>query len=173
MADYQTYNPLQILSVEAGANLANPYRFVKMSSGKVVNCDANNQSIGVLKQAVDSGQMASVISSGIALVEVGSGGVTENSLVTSDANGKAVLVAAIAGALAAITAEATGTSVVIPAGETPVTSTGAQPGLIITDPVITVNAPAIVLTGGALPVKINGIALDTVAENGFARIKLI
>jgi hypothetical protein len=60
----------------------------------------------------------------------------------------------------------------VPDGATPVTSTGAQPTLTITNPTIAVNSPEITLSGGALPVKINGIALDTVSENGTVRVIL-
>lgn len=168
----KTFQIINTASFQAGSEMLSLRRFVKMSSGKLAYCGANQKAIGVIATEASIGEMTPVITHGIVVLEVGSGGVTENGLVTSDANGKAVAVADVAGVLAAITAEATGTSVVIPAGETPVTSTGAQPELTITDPVITVNEPAIVLTGGAPPVKINGIALETVSEGGKVRVIL-
>jgi len=177
MADYQTSNPLQIISIEAGAALANANRFVKMSSGKAVVCGANGQAIGVLQSAVLAGQTASIITAGIALVYVGSGGVTENTHVTSDATGKAIAVAAITATATSgnVTSVATLGDAVIPAGATPVTSDSATPTLEITQPTITntVTQPTITMAGGSPAVKVLGIALDSVLENGYARIKLI
>lgn len=144
MANFKTENPLQIISVEASTDLTGQ-RFVKMTSGKAVVCGANGQAFGVLKDDVLEGQMGSVYTSGIVLVTVGSGGVTENTLITSDAAGKAIAIAAL--------------SATTPAGAVDVVSSGAQPVMTI--------------AGGALPVKANGIALESVAENGQVLVKLI
>lgn len=173
--DYPQHKALTI-SIEAGSDLTSVKRFVKMSSGKLSYCGANGKAIGVLDKVADTGEYASVIAYGIALVEVGTGGVTENAEVTSDANGKAVLVGSLSATASgtAVSSTASGTAVSIPEGSTPVTSTGAQPTLSVTDPTIsnTVTQPTVTLTGGALPVKVNGIALDTVSAGGFARILL-
>jgi hypothetical protein len=158
MAENLTIEPLLRVSRVAGTNLTGS-RFVTMSSGKAVVCGLNGQAFGVLEDDILAGQHASIIASGFAIVEVGSGGVTENAHVTSDAAGKAI-------AAAAISATATLANAVIPSGATPVTSSGAQPTLTITQPTIT-------MAGGSPAVKINGIAQATVAENGFVLVKLI
>jgi hypothetical protein len=168
----KSYQVINTYSVQADSEMLSLRRFVKMSSGKLAYCGANQKAVGVLGAETAEGEMAPVITHGIVVLDVGSGGVTENGYVTSDANGKAVAVAAASSALAAITATASGTAVVVPDGATPVTSTGAQPTLTITNPTIAVNSPEITLSGGALPVKINGIALDTVSENGTVRVIL-
>lgn len=176
MAEYLTENPLQTISIEASTDLTGK-RFVKMTSGKAVVCGANGQAIGVLKDDVLAGQMGSIYTSGVVLVYVGSGGVTENTHVTSDAAGKAIAVAAITATAASanVVSVATLANAVIPAGATSVTSDAAQPTLTITQPTITntITQPTITVAGGSPTVKICGIALDTVAENGYARIKLI
>jgi hypothetical protein len=149
---------LMAISIQASANLAYEKRFVKISSGKLAYCGANGKAVGVLDIAADQDEWATVVTHGVILVEVGTGGVTENTEVTSDANGKAI-------AVSTLSATASDTDVTIPTGSTAVTSTSAQPTLTITDPTIT-------LAGGVLPVKINGVALDTVAAGGYARILL-
>ncbi|MBX3045132.1 MAG: hypothetical protein KIT33_15210 [Candidatus Kapabacteria bacterium] len=140
----KTFQIINTASVQAGSEMLSLRRFVKMSSGKLAYCGANQKAIGVIGTEAAQGEMAPVITHGIAILEVGSGGVTENGYVTSDANGKAVAVADVA--------------VTIPEGATPVTSTGAQPTLVV--------------AGGTLPVKINGLALETVSEGGTVRVIL-
>jgi hypothetical protein len=133
-----------IASFEATAAMTTLNRFVKLTSGKLVLCTAGVKAVGVIKAAGAAGEMVPVDVSGIALVEVGSGGVTENLPVSSDSTGQAVLTAAIAAA--------------ITSGTIAMTGDAANAGVS--------------LTGGKLPSLINGFALDTVAEHGFARIRL-
>lgn len=154
----KTQHKLLTISVEAGAALASAKRFVKMNSGVLAYCGANGKAIGVLELAADSGEMASVITHGVVLVEVGAGGITEGAEITSDASGKAI-------AVAALSATATGADAVVPSGATPVTSDAATPDLTITQ-------PTIAIAGGTTPVKINGIAMDAGSEGDFARIIL-
>lgn len=154
----KSYQPLQTVSIEAGAALAYPNRFVKMSSGKLAYCGANGKALGVLALEVDAAEIAPVHVNGIVLIEVGTGGVTENTYVTSDASGKAI-------AIAALSATATLSNAVIPSGATPVTSSGAQPALTMTQ-------PAVALAGGVLPIAVNGLVLDTGVAGSFVRVLL-
>ena len=137
--------PLQTITVQASANLTSKNRFVKISSGKLAYCGANGKAIGVLSIAGDQNEYLPVATYGVVHVEVGSGGVTENTLVTSDANGKAIAVAALEAAIA--------TGAVAMKGDAE-------------------NA-TVALTGGVLPVAINGIALDTGSEGATVRVKLL
>ena len=172
----KTQNKLLAISVPAGADMLTTKRFVKMSSGVLAYCTANAKALGVLELEVVSGDDASVITHGIVLVEVGVGGITENTEITSDANGKAIAVANL-GATATganVTSVATGADVSFPSGATGMTSTSAHPTFTTTQPSIanTITQPSVALAGGALPVKINGIALDTANAGEFARILL-
>jgi hypothetical protein len=83
-------NTLLNISVEAGTDLTTLKRFVKLSSGSLVLCGAGELAIGVIQSEVNSGEEAPVMTHGIAIVEVGSGGVTSGTEVMSDATGKAV-----------------------------------------------------------------------------------
>lgn len=134
-------------------------RFVQIAGGEVKHAGANGVAIGVVVEGVEQGADATISTCGVVQVVVGSGGVTENTYVTSDASGKAV-------AVANLSATATLTNAVIPAGATPVTSDAAQPTLTITQPTIT-------LAGGVPPVKILGVALETKSENALVKIKLL
>ena len=79
-----------LLSFTAGADLsAHQYHIVKFSSGTIVAGTAG-VGFGVLVDAPESGDYGSVAVAGITKVVVGTGGVTEGDLVTSDANGEAV-----------------------------------------------------------------------------------
>lgn len=144
----KTQHKLLTISVPAGADLASAKRFVKMSSGALVYCGANGKSIGVLELPVASGDMAPVIVHGVVLVEVGSGGVSEGAQITSDATGKAIAAANVAVA----SAIATGA----------VAMKGDAENATVTSTV----------TGGNLPIKINGIALDAGSEGDFVRVIL-
>lgn len=139
--DLKLHRSIHERSLKAGTGFLTK-RFLKLSSGEAVLAGAGQRaSAGVCMIETEVGDMAPVISHGFALVEVGSGGVTEGGDVTSDANGKAV-------ALAALDLDGTGT---------PVTAGAADPSF----------------TGGSLPSKLNGVAQETVSENGFALIKLV
>lgn len=167
-------------SAPVAVALTTPNRFVKLSSGNVVLCGASGKAVGVVENKFDAGEQAAIVATGIVLVEVGSGGVTENTEITSDANGKAIAVAALTAAgvatLANVTSVATLANAVIPDGEVPMTSSSAKPVLTITQPTITntITQPTITntLAGGLLPVKVNGVALDTGAEGSFVRVLL-
>lgn len=136
-------HPLLKSSFRAGASL-NKYRFVKLSSGKIVHCGAGQKAIGLTELDWDNNDMCSIINYGIALVEVGSGGATEGAEAVSDGNGKAVI--------------ATNLTATLPTGSTDVLSNAAQPSATI--------------AGGALPQKVLGTFLDTVAEGGLTRLLL-
>ncbi|MGE3467655.1 MAG: capsid cement protein [Pyrinomonadaceae bacterium] len=70
-----------------------PFRFVKLSSGKLVLCGAGESSIGVIQDEPAANEAANVMSLGISKVLAG-GTITQGSKVKSDANGKAVAAAA-------------------------------------------------------------------------------
>ena len=131
-------------SREATTAITTLNRFVKVVSNKVLLCTAGLKSLGVVMSEGVAGEMVDVMVAGQALVEVGSGGVTEGQAVTSDGTGKAVLVAAV--------------SVTITTGTVAVLGNNAN------------GTP--VVAGGKLPVYTNGYAIETVAENGFALIQL-
>lgn len=143
----KTQHKLLTVSAVAGAALASAKRFVKNASA-LVYCGANGKAIGVLELPVASGDWASVITHGIALVEVGSGGITEGAQVTSDASGKAIAIANVA------VASTIGTGAVAMKGD-------AENATV-----------ASVVSGGVLPIKVNGVAMDTGAEGEFVRVIL-
>lgn len=162
------------LHYPAGSDMMTLKRFVKAANGVLAYCGAGQEAIGVLELPINSGGEATVLHSGVILVEVGSGGVTCGAEVTSDADGKAVAIAALTAtaSIAALTATASGANAAIPDGEVPMTAASAKPTLTITQPTITMGGSvSVTLAGGALPIKVNGTALDTVTE-GFARILL-
>jgi hypothetical protein len=132
-----------VLNLPAGGTLVKQ-RFVRFSSGKLAYTAANGLALGVLYMDAVVDETVPVVKSGIVLVEVGSGGVTENTEVTGDATGKAIAVPAM--------------TCTFPTNSTPVTSDGAH--------------PVLTLAGGGFPVKIHGKALDTCVEGEFARILL-
>jgi len=137
----KTYFDVFTDTIRAAANLVKN-RFIGFDGNY---CAANAKAAGVSKLDVDSGQLASVISIGVALVET-AGPITAGGEVVSDATGKALA--------------ATAFSVTVPSGATPVTSSGAQPDLTE--------------AGSALPQKINGIALDTATGSGETiRVKVV
>jgi len=120
-------------------------RFVKLSAANtVILCTSGVLPDGVALEIADLNDDISIGTIGEYLVEVGAGGVTMGTEVMSDGTGKAV-------SMTAVTAT-------VPAGAVAVTSSGAQ--------------PAMTIVGGALPVKRAGIAIDTVAANGFARVRV-
>lgn len=119
-------------------------RFVQIASGEVKHAGVNGLAIGVVVAGVEQAANATVTTCGIVNVLVGDGGVTENTYVTSDADGKAIAVAAV--------------SVSVPSDSTPVTSTDAQPTLVV--------------AGGALPVKVLGVALASKSGGELVAVKL-
>lgn len=129
----QTFKPGVVESIEAAADLDKNI-FVGFDGDK---CGADARALGVLQEDVDSGEQASVIVTGIALVLSG-GVISVGDPLASDANGKAVT--------------ATDVSVTIPADSTPVTSDAAQPTLVV--------------AGSVLPQVINGYALDAASGAG-------
>ena len=140
---FQTECNLVFNSFKAGTTLVKQ-RFVKLASGVLQYSSANGLAVGVLYEEAVVDEFVPVAVGGTVLVEVGSGGVTENTEITADATGKAIAVAAL--------------SATVPGSGTTVTSSSAQ--------------PAMTMAGGALPVKIHGKALDTCVEGEFARILL-
>jgi hypothetical protein len=158
--------PIHITSIEAAANLVKNL-FVGFD-GNV--CAANAKALGVCNADVNVGQMASVVDEGIALVISGAA-VSVGAAVASDSAGKAVAAAAFAAAAPAITVD--DTKLTIDADSTPVLSTAAN-GAIITaaSGFLTPAAPA--LSGGVLPVAVNGYAMDeAVGANELIRVKLV
>lgn len=145
----KTYNPLQTISIPANADMSDLHRFVKISSGKLVYCGENEKAIGVLALEAEAGRAAAVHVYGIVLVEAGTGGVTENTPITSDEDGKAVAIEEVAVEASAAT------------GAVAVKSDAENPTLTAT------------VSGGILPVAINGIALETVLAGELVRVKLL
>lgn len=77
-------------ALKAGATLE-AGRFVKKDNeGMIIYTTAGDQCIGAIHQNVDSGDEVAVVWSGIVAIKVGSGGVSVNREVTSDATGQAV-----------------------------------------------------------------------------------
>lgn len=85
----KTYKPLLIDSIEAQADLTEK-TFVGFD-GNV--CGANEKAYGVVDVATEAGQPAPVGVLGTFLVIAG-GAITQGTAITSDANGKAVAIAA-------------------------------------------------------------------------------
>jgi len=107
-------------------------------------CGTGAKALGVFEADTAAGAQAPVVTHGIALVISGAA-VSVGAAVTADAEGKAVTVAAV--------------TVTVPSGSTPVTSDAAQPTLVV--------------AGGALPVAVNGYAMDEASDAGeIIRIKL-
>lgn len=129
----KTETPLGAVSIEAAAALV-AHIFVGLD-GDV--CGAGAKALGVTPVEFASGEQASAVISGVVLVLSGDA-VTAGDPVKSDAAGKAV--------------PALDASVTVPSGSTPVTSTGAQPTLVV--------------AGSVLPEVINGYAIDTAATTG-------
>jgi hypothetical protein len=77
-------------SIKTGSDMYTLKRFVKVGSGVLAYCGAGELAVGVLQAETNEGKEAPVLVQGIAVVEVGSGGIVENTEVMSDANGKAV-----------------------------------------------------------------------------------
>jgi hypothetical protein len=176
----QSTHPGLTLSRPVAVALTTPNRFVTLNSGNTVLCGANGKALGVIENKFDVGEQAAIVVTGTVLVEVGSGGVTAMTQITSDANGKAIAVAALTvpGTITGmnVTSVITGTNAVIPDGEVPMTGSSAKPALTMTQGTvantITQGSVANTLAGGLLPVKINGVALQTVAEGGFVEVLL-
>lgn len=82
----KTEQPVLITSIAAGADLAYTKRFVSVAG---VYSSISTAPLGVLNAVVDSGEMASLIVSGIALMEAG-GSITAGVDVTAGTNGKVI-----------------------------------------------------------------------------------
>jgi hypothetical protein len=125
-------------------------------------CGAGKAAVGVAYWDAASGEQITMYGPGnIVLVEAG-GSVTAGDPVGSDSTGRAVTAAALAVAADGITVDAS--KLTINNSSTPVTSTAANGAIIgVASGFLTVAAGAI--TGGAVPVAVNGIALAT-APNG-------
>ncbi len=151
-------------------------------------CGAGVKALGVSLRACDSGEQIPAATYGPVIVE--SGGVfAAGDAITSDSQGRAVKATNFAvastptvGVETALDIDVTPTvNVSIPAGETNVTSTGAQPALTISASATatgtamnTVSASvANSLSGGVLPQAVNGYALDASTGSGqFVRVIL-
>lgn len=104
--------------------------FVGVGDRNVV-CGAGAKAIGVTSDAVSAGEQFAISVLGVEMVRLAAT-IAADKPVTSDADGKAVEVADVA--------------VAIPADSTPVTSDAAQPDLVV--------------SGGKLPVQVNGWLLE-------------
>ena len=69
-----------------------PFRFVKLSSGKLVKTGAGETAIGVIQDEPVANEAGNVMVSGVSKVLCG-GSITQGAKVKSDANGKAVAIA--------------------------------------------------------------------------------
>jgi hypothetical protein len=116
------------------------------------HCAAGKKALGVAKDDFEAGEMAAVEVYGIQVLETG-GIFAAGDPITSDSTGRAVKAADFA-----VT-----TAVTFPTNTTPVTSDAAHPTL----------TAANTLTGGVLPVAINGHAKEASSGAGqFARVVL-
>lgn len=163
----KTKQPILTGSIAAAAALA-ANRFVGADGNYA---SANGNAIGVTVEACSSGDMIPIDMLGIVLV-CASGAISAGADVAVDTNGKAKALAALSVGVAntnGITvANPTGAGT-IPAGETPVTSTGAQPSvaLSITQGAVGGNITSVATpAGGALPSKKIGVALDAASTDG-------
>lgn len=130
-----------VTNIEATANL-DKERFIGFSGAY---CGAGAKALGTSYIEADSGEMAAVVVTGIAIITTG-GAITAGGPVASDANGKAIA--------------ATTFSVAVPVGAVDVVSSAAQPTLT--------------LAGGVLPQAVNGYALDTASgADEKIRIRLV
>ncbi len=82
----KTYQPIQMLTITAAEQIP-AARFVDFNGNL---CSADERALGVSELDFDAGDIASVISLGIAVVET-SGAITKGSDVSADSNGKAKL----------------------------------------------------------------------------------
>ena len=136
----QTYKPLYKVPVVATADVE-AFRFVKLAGAKA---GAGEKAIGISDYQFLNGETGSVVALGTCLLTLG-GTVTKGDKLKSDANGKGVV--------------ATNVAVAVPAGATPVTSTGAQPTLTV--------------SGGVLPEAVNAIALTDGVSGDVIEVFLI
>ncbi len=128
-------------------------------------CGANLPAWGVSELATALGEQIPTKTHGIAIVESG-GIITAGDKVTSDSTGRAVTVAALAAAAPVVD----DTKLTIDTGATGVTSSAAN-GAIISAASGLLAAP--VLSGGTLPVAVNGMAQDSASGAGeFIRVRV-
>jgi len=172
----KTFKDILTESVEAAVDIP-AYRFVAPDGNL---CGANAKALGASKAATKTGQQCPVMILGVAIIETG-GAVTAQQEVTSDSLGRAVTVGNVGvSSVIALDIDTTVTPTVgvsVPAGEVPVLSSAAQPDLVESascEAVSTGTASAVnTVSGGALPLKINGMALDSADGAGeFIRVVL-
>jgi len=139
----KTAQPILTTSIAAAADLTAKANYLIGFDGAV--CGANAKPLGVLQDNTVLGEMAPVVCAGIALVISGAA-ISVGAALVSTSAGKAT--------------PATTFSATPPSGQTPVTSTGAQ--------------PAMTLAGSVLPQVIFGYALDAASDaNEYIRVLLV
>lgn len=153
----KAYKPGVVESILAAADLeAN--RFIGFDGNL---CGANAKALGVSETSTKQGQYCPVIVTGIALVESG-GAVSAGAAVASDAAGRAV--AASNFTVSTSVSTDVQVTVTVPVGEVSVLSTAAQPDLL--ESATATSTATNTLSGGVLPQKINGWALDAASGAG-------
>lgn len=156
----KTFLPGLIYTVTAAAATAKGL-FIK-PTGAV--CAASEKALGVsYDESNDDGTLA-VVLDGIVPVIAG-GSITAGDPVTSDANGKAVKAASVAVAAPTVAAP----TVALEAGDVPVTADAATPTINVTAGEVTTGE----ISGGVLPVAINGYALEDASEGETVLVKLV
>ena len=126
-------------------------------------CGAGKKALGVAYFDAASGEQITVYGKGnIVELTAGSGGLAVGDRVASDSAGKGVKAADFAAAAPAITVD--DTKLTIDSGVTPMTSSAANGAVIsAASGLLTPAAPA--LSGGVLPVELNGLCIVAAAEN--------
>lgn len=154
----KTSKPVLVDSILAAANLT-AYRFAGYDGN---HCGANAKARGIIQQDTAQGAYAPITVLGIDVVETG-GVFSAGDPLASDSQGRAVKASDVS-VSSVLTIETTAS---IPSGETPVTSTSANPALTASSTGSAVNTVA----GGALPVAINGHAQEASTGAGkFVRV---
>lgn len=132
-------------------------------------CSAGAKALGVSEYEASNGNDLAIRISDIALVVAG-GEITAGDAVKATTGGKVIRATALSVAIAVtpeITVDITASGSV-PSGETPVTSTSAQPTIPVTaEAEVSATASATGTIGGSVtPEKINGYALDSASADG-------
>jgi len=173
----KTYKPVLTDTIDFAANIEMKY-FIGFDGAL---CAAGAKALGVSLRSTLSGEPGPVGVLGIFPVIAG-GAITKGAAVTSDSSGRAVAAASLAvetevettvdtavETTVDTTVETTVT-VTVPEGATPVTSTAAQPDLSesasSTATSTGTSTATNTLSGGVLPVAINGYALDAASQAG-------
>lgn len=143
------------------------HRFVGVADRNVL-CGANAKALGVTAYAAQADEQFGIDIAGITLIELAAT-VAAGKPVTSDANGKAVEVAAVSSALTLATTldldGAVTASGAVPAGAVAVKSDAENPTIASTGTVDFTGSTAATtgtaaISGGKLPVAINGWLLE-------------